>query len=57
MANSNQAGTTKTFYLDDLFVGQRFNSDTHLIDEEQIKTFAKQFEVIPTPETGPTGLH
>ena len=47
MANSNQADTTKTFYLDELFVGQRFNSDTHLIDEEQIKTFAKQFDPQP----------
>src|SRR6185295_3060959 len=47
MANSNQADTTKTFYLDELFVGQRFNSDTHLIDEEQIKAFAKQFDPQP----------
>ena len=47
MANSNQADTTKTFYLDELFVGQRFNSDTHLIDEEHIKTFAKQFDPQP----------
>ena len=47
MANSNQAGTTKTLYLDDLFVGQRFNSDTRLIDEEQIKAFAKQFDPQP----------
>jgi acyl dehydratase len=44
MANSNQAGTKNTLYFDDLFVGQRFNSDTHLIDEEQIKRFAKQFD-------------
>ena len=47
MANSNQDGTKKTLYFDDLFVGQRFNSDTHLIDEEQIKTFAKQFDPQP----------
>ena len=47
MANSNQADTTKTFYLDELFVGQRFNSDTHLIDEEQIKAFAQQFDPQP----------
>lgn len=31
-------------YLDDLRVGQRFVSGTHLIDEEQIKTFATQFD-------------
>ena len=47
MANSNQAGPTKAFYLDDLHVGQRFTSDTHLIDEEQIKAFAKQFDPQP----------
>ena len=29
MANSNQADPTKTFYLDDLHVGQRFVSGTH----------------------------
>ena len=47
MANSNQAGPTRTFYLDDLHVGQRFTSDMHLIDEEQIKGFAKQFDPQP----------
>ena len=46
-ANSNQAGPTKALYLDDLHVGQRFASDTHLIDEEQIKAFAKQFDPQP----------
>src|SRR4029453_4711295 len=44
MVNVNQADPTKTLYLDDLHVGQRFTSDTHLIDEEQIKAFAKQFD-------------
>src|SRR6267378_2009398 len=47
MANSNQAGPTKALYLDDLHVGQRFTSNTHLIDEEQIKGFAKQFDPQP----------
>ncbi len=47
MANSNQAGPTKALYLDDLHVGQRFTSDTHLIDEEQIKAFAKLFDPQP----------
>jgi acyl dehydratase len=47
MANSHQAGPTKVLYLDDLHVGQRFTSDTHLIDEEQIKAFAKQFDPQP----------
>ena len=47
MANSNQTGPKKALYLDDLHVGQRFTSDTHLIDEEQIKAFAKQFDPQP----------
>src|SRR4029434_9718940 len=47
MANSIQAGPTKALYLNDLHVGQRSTSDTHLIDEEQIKVFAKQFDPQP----------
>jgi acyl dehydratase len=35
------------YYLEDLHAGQRFQSDTHLIDEEQIKTFARQFDPQP----------
>ncbi|RZI84383.1 MAG: MaoC family dehydratase [Rubrivivax sp.] len=34
-------------YLDDLQVGQRFVSGTHLIDEAQIKAFAAQFDPQP----------
>jgi acyl dehydratase len=47
VASANQAGPTKALYFDDLHVGQRFTSDTHLIDEEQIKAFAKQFDPQP----------
>ena len=47
MANSNQAGPTRALYLDDLHIGQQFISHTHLIDEEQIKAFAKQFDPQP----------
>jgi len=47
MANSNQAGLTQALYLDDLHVGQRFTSDTRLIDAEQIKAFAQQFDPQP----------
>jgi acyl dehydratase len=32
------------FYLDDLVVGQRFASATHIVDEEQIKSFARQYD-------------
>lgn len=35
------------FYLDDLCVGQRFTSGTHLIDEEHIKAFAREFDPQP----------
>ncbi len=35
------------FYFDDLYVGQRFVSGTHLVDEEQIMAFARQFDPQP----------
>jgi acyl dehydratase len=44
MANLNQFRRKELLYLDDLHVGQRFTSGTHLIDEEQITTFAQQFD-------------
>jgi acyl dehydratase len=47
MANLNQLGSKGLLYLDDLHVGQRFTSGTHLIDEEQIKAFAQQFDPQP----------
>src|SRR5262249_1002613 len=34
-------------YLDDLSVGQRFVSGTHVMDEEQIRAFAAQFDPQP----------
>ncbi|MFZ0494161.1 MAG: MaoC family dehydratase [Methylocella sp.] len=34
-------------YLDDLYVGQRFTSGTQVVDEEQIKAFARQFDPQP----------
>ena len=40
---SNQIPANR-FHLDDLYVGQRFVSATHTIDETQIKTFAQQFD-------------
>ena len=42
-----EAAVDKRFYLDDLHVGQRFVSRTHLIDAEQIKAFAGQFDPQP----------
>ena len=34
-------------YLDDLHVGQAFTSAVHLLDEDQIKAFARQFDPQP----------
>lgn len=34
-------------YLDDLHTGQRFTSGTHVVDEAQIKAFARQFDPQP----------
>ena len=47
MANLNQFSSEELLYLDDLHVGQRFTSGTRLIDEEQIKAFAQQFDPQP----------
>jgi acyl dehydratase len=47
MANPNPGGDKLRLYLEDLRVGQRFVSGTHLIDEEQIRMFAKQFDPQP----------
>jgi acyl dehydratase len=37
-------GDYDRLYLDDLRVGERFTSGTHVVDEEQIKAFARQFD-------------
>ena len=34
-------------YLDDLQVGQRFTSGTHVVDEAEIKAFAQKFDPQP----------
>lgn len=46
-ANPKYSGMNEGLYLDDLHVGQRFVSGTHVIDEEQIKAFANQFDPQP----------
>jgi acyl dehydratase len=38
---------TERLYLEDLHVGQRFQSAPHQLDAEQIKTFAAQFDPQP----------
>jgi len=36
-----------SLYLEDLSVGQRFESRSHLLDEEQIKKFAQEYDPQP----------
>ena len=47
MAKADTQTSDKGFYLDDLHVGQRFISRTHVVDEAQIKAFAHQFDPQP----------
>ena len=47
MANQNPASEIAGLYLDDFQVGQRFQSGTASVDEEQIRTFAQQFDPQP----------
>jgi len=46
MDRDSQGGKS-LLYFDDLSVGQKFTSGTHLIDEAQIKAFASQFDPQP----------
>jgi acyl dehydratase len=47
MAESIANNGGDRFYLDDLQVGQRFDSPSHALDEAQIKAFAAQFDPQP----------
>jgi acyl dehydratase len=47
MLEVNVQNSDEWFYLDRLFVGQRFTSRAHVIDEEQAKAFARQFDPQP----------
>ena len=51
MTQAHSEAATKNpsdrLYLDDLHVGQRFASETHTLDEAQIKKFAVQFDPQP----------
>jgi acyl dehydratase len=47
MTESNDPSFDARLYLDDLHVGQRFTSRTHMIDVAQIKDFARQFDPQP----------
>jgi len=47
MTDHGQSITFGPFYYEDLSIGQRFVSGTHMVDEEQIIAFAKQFDPQP----------
>jgi acyl dehydratase len=47
MADPERPESREAFYFEDLQVGQRFTSGVHLLDEAQIKAFAKQFDPQP----------
>lgn len=47
MATTKMEAADTALYLDDLHVGIRFGSGTHVLDEEQIKAFAAQFDPQP----------
>ena len=47
MADTDRPGGSAPFHLDDLQVGQRFTSGSHMLDEAQIKAFASEFDPQP----------
>jgi acyl dehydratase len=47
VAEPQEFGGKRCLYLDDLAVGRRFTSATHVIDAAQIKAFAAQFDPQP----------
>src|SRR5215831_1847828 len=44
MTNAQKPSEAAIFYLDDLHVGQRFTSGSHVLDEAQIKRLATEFD-------------
>ena len=47
MTQSGEVSTDRRLYLDDLEVGQRFKSAPHVVDEAQIKAYAREFDPQP----------
>jgi acyl dehydratase len=47
MVEADKQNSPERFYLDDLYVGQRFTSRTHVLDAAHIKAFARQFDPQP----------
>ena len=44
MADAQKFGEAPVFYFEDMYVGQRFTSGSHVLDEAQIKRFASEFD-------------
>jgi acyl dehydratase len=47
MKATKEVSNPATLYLEDLYIGRRFVSGTHILDEDQIKAFARQFDPQP----------
>ena len=47
MSEAVEAGNSSNLYLDDLRVGQRFNSGSHALSADRIKAFAAEFDPQP----------
>lgn len=47
MTRAGESGKAAPLFLEDLHVGQRFTSSSHVVDAAQIKAFANQFDPQP----------
>jgi len=47
VTNADKLEAAPVFCLEDLYVGQRFTSGSHLVDETQIRRFAGEFDPQP----------
>ncbi|SRR5258708_2424807 len=47
MAQADDRGRKGRLYLEDFHIGQRFTSATHVMDADEIKAFARQFDPQP----------
>ena len=47
MRNTDTSDAASVFFLEDLYIGQRFTSGSHVVNEAQIKQFASEFDPQP----------
>jgi len=47
LTQSGEVSADRRLYLDDLHVGQRFESASHVVDTAQIKAYAREFDPQP----------